>query len=89
MERFNNHDSWISMGQHQLAPLVHDADESVKAEFHLSTDDLYRVTLEGKTRIVTFEGWHGRHCLFYSGRDDWRYIIDIDNLRKVVKRVKQ
>jgi hypothetical protein len=38
---------------------------------------------------ATFEKWHGCHALFYSVRDDWRFIIWIDDLSKMVKRVKE
>lgn len=56
--------------------------------YPFSTDDLYRVTLEGRTRTVIFERWHGQHALFYSVQDDWRFIVHHTNLRNVVKRVK-
>lgn len=90
MEHFNNTDSWIAMGRHKLGPLtLEPLDEKVKESFHLSTDDVYRViNLDGKTRDVTFEQWHGQHALFYSQRDDWRFIIHYTDLRRYVKRVK-
>jgi hypothetical protein len=65
-----------------------DADKIALAK-RLSETDLYRVTLEGKTRRVTFEKWHGLHALFYSFRDDWRIAIYIGDLSQMVKRVKE
>lgn len=95
METFNTKSSWIAMGRHELAAPMFgfdpndpaDADRIALAK-KLNTDDLYQVTLGGKTRTVTFEKWHGCHCLFYSVRDDWRFIVWIDDLRKCVKKVK-
>jgi hypothetical protein len=96
MERFNNKSSWIAMGRHELgAPFFDfnpndpaDADKIAMAK-RLNETDLYQVKLEGKTRTVTFEKWHGCHALFYSVRDDWRFIIWVDDLSKMVKRIKQ
>jgi hypothetical protein len=88
METFNNHDSWAAMGRHALAPPVLTLDEETKSSFNLNSDDLYVVTLEGKTRVCTFERWHGQHALFYSHRDDWRLIIHYAELRRLVKRKK-
>lgn len=93
MENFNNKGSWIAMGRHELGqPLfgfdpTTDADKIALAR-KLNETDLYQITLEGKTRTVTFEKWHGCHALFYSVRDDWRFIVWIDDLRKCVKKVK-
>lgn len=95
MENFNNKSSWIAMGRHELAVPMFGFDPNDAADADklalvrkLSTDDLYQVTLGGKTRVVTFEKVHGCHCLFYSVRDDWRFCIWIDDLRKCVKRIK-
>ncbi len=96
METFDNKNSWISMGRHKLAAPLFGFDpndpadaENIALAKRLNENDLYRVTLEGKTRTVTFEGMHGCHALFYSARDDWRFIVWIDDLRKLVKRKKQ
>jgi hypothetical protein len=88
MEHFNNTDSWIAMGRHELSAPVHTLDDQTKASFRLNPDGVFVVTLEGKTRPTVFEGWHGSHALFYSVRDDWRFIIHVGDLRKVVKRKK-
>ena len=93
MENFNNKGSWIAMGRHELGPTDFEFDpadaDRIALASKLNNDDLYQVTLEGKTRTVTFEHWHGLHALFYSVRDDWRFIIWIDDLRQCVKRVKR
>jgi len=89
LEHFNRKESWIAQGGHSFGPPAFDADESVKQSFHLNTDDLYRVTLQGKVRNVTFERWHGGWALFYSPRDDWRYAIWHEDLRRLVKRKRQ
>lgn len=88
MEHFDNTDSWAAMGRHILAPPVKTLDEQAKASFNLSPDDIYVVTMDGRTRDCTWEGWHGQHCLFYSPKDDWRLIVHHSDLRKLVKRRK-
>jgi len=88
METFNNSDSWAAMGRHALASPVLTLDEETMSSFHLNTDDVYVVTVDGKTRACVFERWHGQHALFYSVRDDWRLIIHYTDLRKLVKRKK-
>lgn len=92
MENFNTKSSWVAMGRHELGPIVFEFDpadtDRIALAKKLNTDDLYQVTLGGKTRTVTFEQMHGCHCLFYSVRDDWRFCIWIDDLRKCVKRIK-
>jgi len=87
-ERFNNNDSWIARGCNGLAAPVHTLDDETKAGYRLNDTDLYVITLESKTRAVTFERWHGCHALFYSPFDDWRFIIYFLDLRKLVKRKK-
>ena len=94
-ETFNNTNSWIARGCNVLAEptSVFLTDDSIpedicKAVSKLNHDDIYVITLEGKTRAVTFERWHGCHALFYSPFDDWRFIIYFLDLRKLVKRRK-
>jgi len=94
METFNNTDSWISMGRHKLAPYVQTTadvemdDATDRACRKVNDQDIYSVSLAGKTRVCTFEYWHGVHALFYSSKDDWRFIVHYSDLRQVVKRVK-
>ncbi len=88
METFNNSDSWAAMGRHVLAPPVLTLDADTMASFKLNTDDVFVVTVDGKTRACVFERWHGQHALFYSVRDDWRLIIHHSDLRECVKRIK-
>ena len=50
MEHFNNTDSWIAMGRHELSAPVHTLDDQTKASFRLNPDGVFVVTLEGKKR---------------------------------------
>lgn len=88
MEHFDNCDSWAAMGRHALAAPVKTLDEQTMASFNLNPNDIYVVTVEGKTRNCIFENWHGVHACFYSVADDWRLIIYHADLRKLVKRRK-
>lgn len=89
METFNNTNSWAAMGRHSLASPIQTLDDQTKASFNLNPDDIFVVTIDGKTRNTIFERWHGAHALFYSPKDDWRLIVYHTDLRKLVKRKKQ
>lgn len=89
METFKKGESIIMQGKHELGVPVSKNDSGFYSEEDkalankLNDNDLYQITMGGKTRCVTFERWHGAHALFYSFRDDWRYALYIDDLRKL------
>ena len=89
MERFDKRKTFVYGGSHKLAAPIHHAKPEFIASVCLNPNDQYRVEFEGRYWVANFVEWHGAHALFFVPKRFNYFAVWCNDLRKIVKRIKQ